>query len=80
MVDQLIPRGNTVWVICIKLLQIVEMLCSNEFTNSNLILLQDEIDTFFQNHVVVFQNVSMNPKGHYLQHYPEMIRKIWSTG
>ena len=34
MVGHLIPRGNTVWGIYIKLLQIVEMLCANEFINS----------------------------------------------
>ena len=35
MVGLLIPRGNTVWGIYIKLLQTVEMFCTNEFTNSD---------------------------------------------
>ena len=75
MVGHLIPRGNTVWGIYIKLLQIVEMLCTDESSNSDLLLLQNEINTFFQNYVDVFQNVSIKPQGHYLQHYPAMIRK-----
>ena len=75
MVGHLIPRGNTVWGIYIKLLQIVEMLCADESSNPDLLLLQDEIDTFFQNYVDIFQNVSIKPKGHYLQHYQAMIRK-----
>ena len=57
MVGHRMPRGNTVWGIYIKLLQIVEMLCADEFSNSDLLLLQDEIDTFFQNYVDVFQKV-----------------------
>ena len=73
MVGHLIPIGNTVSGIYIKLLQIAEILRANEFINSDLLLLQDEIDNFFQNYVDVFQNVSMKPKGHYLQHYLAMI-------
>ena len=66
-------RGNAVWGIYIKLLQIVEMLCADEFSNSNQLLLQDEISTLFQNYVDVFQNVSIKLKGHYLQRYPAII-------
>ena len=76
MMGHLIPRGNTVWSIYIKLLQIVELLCADEFSNSDLLLLQNEIDTFFQSYADVFQNVCIKPKGHYLQHYPAMIRKF----
>ena len=47
-----------------------------EFSNLDLLLLQDEIDTFLQNYVDVLQNVSIEPKGHYLQHYPATIRKF----
>ena len=78
MVGHLIPRGNTVWGIYIKLLQIVEMLCADESSNSDLLLLQDEIDTFFQNYADVFQNVCIKSQGHYLQHYPAMIRRFES--
>ena len=35
MVGHLIPRENTVWGIYIKLLQTVEMCCTNEFRNSD---------------------------------------------
>ena len=60
----------------IKLLQIVEILCGDGFSNSDLLLLQDEIDTFFQNYAYLFQNVFIKPKGHYLQHYPATIGKF----
>ena len=62
MVDHVIPRGNRVWGIYIKLLQIVEMLCADEFSNSDLLLLQDELDAFFQNYADVFQNVCIKLK------------------
>ena len=78
MMGHLIPRGNTVWGTCIKLLQVVEILCPDEFSNSDLLLLQDEIDTFFQNYADVFQNVCVKPQGHCLQHYPAMIRRFES--
>ena len=54
------------------------MLCPDEFSNSDLLLLQDEIDTFFQNYADVFQNVCIKPQGHYLQHYRAMIRRFES--
>ena len=52
------------------------MLCADKFSNSDLLMLQDKIDTFFQNYVDVFQNVSIKPKGHYFQYYPAMIQKF----
>ena len=70
MVGRLIPNtvctGNTVWGIYIKLLQVVEILCADEFSNSDLLLLQYETDTFIQNYIDVFQNLSIKPEGHYL--------------
>ena len=52
------------------------MLCGTEFTNIDLLLLQDKIDTFFPKYMDVFPNLIMKPKGHFLQHYPAMIRKF----
>ena len=38
-----------------------------------MLLLQDEMNTFFQNYAV-FPNISMKPKGRYFKHYPAMIQ------
>ena len=76
MIGSLIPLGNNVWSVYIEFVQIVEILCSNEFTNIDLLLLQNNIGTFFPKYMDVFPKVIMKPKGHLLQHYPAMIRKF----
>ena len=76
MIGSLIPLGNNVWSVYIEFVQIVEILCSNEFTNIDLLLLQNNIGTFFPKYMDVFPKVIMKPKGHFLQHYPAMIRKF----
>ena len=76
MIGSLIPLGNNVWSVCIEFVQIVEILCGTEFTNVDLLLLQNKIDTFFTKCMDVFPNVIMKPKSHFLQHYHAMIRKF----
>ena len=72
----IIPLGNNVWLFYIQFLQIVEILCGTGFTNIDLLLLQDKINTFFPKYMGVFPNIIMKPNGHFLQHYPVMIRKF----
>ena len=54
----------------------METLCGTEFTNIDLLLLQDKIETFFPKYMNVFPNVIKKPKAHFLQHYPAMVRKF----
>ena len=46
VIGSLIPLGN-VWLVYIGFVKIVEILCGTKFTNIDLLLLQDKIDTFF---------------------------------
>ena len=55
MIGSLIPSGNNVWYVYIKLVLIVEILWGNEFTNVDLLLMQDKIDTFFPEIWMFFQ-------------------------
>ena len=76
MIGSLILLGNNVWSVYIEFVLIMEILWGNEFTNIDLLLLQDKVDTFYPKYMDVFPNVIMKPKGHFLQHYPAMIRKF----
>ena len=76
IIDDWIPRGNLIWNIYVKFSQIFEMLWQIEFTNLDLLLLQEEIDIFFPKFGNAFPDVSMKPKGYYLQHYPPIILKF----
>ena len=49
----------------IEFVQIVEIFCSNEFTNIDLLLLQGKIDTFFPKYIDYFPNVIMKPNSHF---------------
>ena len=73
MIGFLIPLGNNFWSVYIEFVQIVEILCGTEFTNIDLLLLQDIIDTFPPKYMDVFPNVIMKPEGHFLQHYRAMV-------
>ena len=55
MIGSLIPPGNNVSSVYIKLVLIVEILWGNEFTNVDLLLMQDKIDTFFPEIWMFFQ-------------------------
>ena len=74
MISSLVPLGNNVWSVYIEFVQIVEILCGTKFTNIDLFLLQKKIDTFFPKYMDFFPNIITKPKGHFLQHYPGMIR------
>ena len=54
----------------------MEILCRLEFNKINLTLLQEKIDIFFRKFMDNLPDVSMKPKGHFIQHYPAMIRKF----
>ena len=47
MISSLVPLSNNVWSVYIEFVQIVEILCGTKFTNIDLFLLQNKIDTFF---------------------------------
>ena len=55
MVGHRIPRGNTVRGIYIKLLQIAEMLCEDEFSNSDLLLLRMRLLLSFKTMLMFFK-------------------------
>ena len=73
-IGTLVPHNHSSWNIYIEFAQLVEMLCGLEFNNIDLMLLQDKTDNFSSKFMDNFPDVSMKPKGHFLQHYPAMIR------
>ena len=63
------------WPCLIYFAQLVEHLCANSFTNSDLVILKSEIKFLFRIHCLI-SDVNMNPKMHFLIHYPTIIRRF----
>ena len=61
--------GNEVWACLIHFAQLVERVCVNSFTHS-------EIKSFFSEFIDLFPGVNMKPKTHFLIHYPTMIGRL----
>ena len=76
MIGTLAPHNHSYWNLYFEFAQLVEMLCGLEFNNIDFMLLQDKIDVFFLKFMDNFPNVSMKPKGYFLQHNPAMFRKF----
>ena len=70
-----IPVGNEVWACLVHFAQLVERLCANLFTQSDLVIFESEIKSFFSEFIDLFPEVNMKPKTHFLIHYPTMIRR-----
>ena len=71
--DLNIPVGNEVWACLIHFAQLVERLCANSFTHSDLVILESEIKSFFAEFIDLFPHVNMKPKAQFLIHYLTMI-------
>ena len=71
-----IPVGNEVWACLIHFGQLVERLCANSFTHSDLVILESQIKIFFSEFFDLFPDVNMKLKVHFRIHYPTMIRRF----
>ena len=71
-----IPVGNEVWACLIHFAQLLERLCANSSTHSDLVILESEIKSFFSEFIGLFPEVNMKLKAHFLIHYPTIIRRF----
>ena len=67
-----VPERNSYWDLFINIVQLVEKLCSLSFTSTELVLIAEHIQLFFSNYVLLFDDVKLKPKAHFIFHYPHM--------
>lgn len=71
-----IPEGEKTWSVVLELKDIVELLSSPSFTTETLCYLEARISEHRQLLLEVFPATKLRPKHHYLEHYPDLIRKF----
>ena len=77
MVGSFVPQSDSSWLIYLQFLQITERLCSPKFSRGDLVFLQSLIDEFFPQFLDEYgENYDLEPKDHFLQHYPKMIEIV----
>lgn len=67
------PVEDEVWQLCLKLREIVELICAPKIHTNQIALLRIVIEEYIQLRTVTFPNKPLKPKHHYLVHYPELI-------
>lgn len=65
------PLENDVWQLCLKLREVVELICAPKIHENQVTYLQ--IEAYFEMRMKNFPGNSLQPKHHYLVHYPELV-------
>lgn len=69
-----IPEDDGAWIVLMDLKEIVELVLSPKFTEEAIQYLETKIKDHRQMLKEVFPNVTLRPKHHYVEHYPDLIR------
>lgn len=72
MVGDMIPIGDPVWYFFCKLLEIIDLVLSPEFTAETISRLKSSIEEHHKLYISLFED-TLNPKFHFLLHYPKII-------
>ncbi|KYM96897.1 hypothetical protein ALC62_12434 [Cyphomyrmex costatus] len=82
--DKIQTTDNEVWLCTLLLSEIVEIICSPIIHTSCLSYLQLIISQYISMREMLFPEVKLRPKHHYMYHYPELIlqfgplMKVWT--
>lgn len=76
IVGHLVPEGEFAWEILLDLKDIAELVVAPEHTDESIAYLESKITDHRQKYQELFPDVQLLPKHHYLEHYPELIRKF----
>lgn len=67
------PLENDVWPLCLKLREVVDLICAPKIHTNQVAHLQMLIEEYLEMRSKKFPGKSLQPKHHYLVHYPELI-------
>lgn len=76
LVGSLVPEGDYAWEVLMDLKDIVEFSLSPTFSEGTICYLQSKITDHRQVLSEVFPQFTLKPKHHYIEHYPELIRRF----
>ena len=76
MIGDLIPEDNPHWELILSLLNIMSVLFAQAITREATYMLEYMISDHLQLFKQLFPNEKINPKQHYLLHYPRCIRMV----
>ncbi len=69
------PLDDEVWQLCLKLREIVDLICAPKIHTNQVAYLKILIEEYIQLRTATFPEKTLKPKHHYLVHYPELI--LW---
>lgn len=67
------PVDNQVWQLCLKLREIVELICAPKISHDQIAYLKILIEEYIHFRSGMFPNCPLKAKHHYLLHYPDLI-------
>ncbi|XP_041951021.1 uncharacterized protein LOC121711457 isoform X1 [Alosa sapidissima] len=76
LIGSLVPEGDYAWEVLMDLKDIVELSLSPTFTEGTICYLQSKITDHRQVLSEVFPQFTLKAKHHYIEHYPELIRRF----
>ena len=66
MIGQSVPKTDEKWILFTDFLQILERVCAQEFEDAQLSVLENLLDTFFNDFSKNFPQETLKPKAHFL--------------
>lgn len=79
LIGHVVPEGEPAWQVLMDLKDIVELVVSPVHTDESISYPEMKISEHRQRHQELFPNVKLLPKHHFLEHYPEMVKIVWSS-
>ena len=76
MLGEHVEIDNEFWNLLVLFCQLTERLCALEFSNSDLVYLDESLHSFFSKYMSKFPDVIIKPKAHFIQHCPQMISRF----
>ena len=76
MLREYVEINNEFWNLLVLFCQLTERLCALEFSNSDLVYLDESFQSFFSKYMSKFPDVIIKFKAHFIQHYPQMISRF----
>uniref|UniRef100_A0A8C2CPU8 Uncharacterized protein n=1 Tax=Cyprinus carpio TaxID=7962 RepID=A0A8C2CPU8_CYPCA len=67
------PLEDDVWELCLKLREVVDLTCAPKINTNQVAFLKVLIEEYLQLRSTSFPGKPLQPKHHYLVHYPELI-------
>ncbi|CAI5685968.1 unnamed protein product [Oreochromis niloticus] len=74
--DRVQNSQDDVWQLTLQLKDIVDLICAQQISKAQVTYLDALIQEYLETRKVLFPNINLRPKHHYLRHYPGLILKF----